>query len=104
MTNHQFRKLALSIPGAIEKQHMGHPDFRTGPKGKIFATLQPDQKLAMVRMPLDQQALLVEREPGCFRLLGGWSKNGSTGIFLPRAKPSLIRDLLEQSFRLNSRR
>ena len=33
-----FRRLALAFPGAEERAHMGHPDFRVG--GKIFATLQ----------------------------------------------------------------
>ena len=30
-----FRRLALAFPGAEEREHMGHPDFRVG--GKIFA-------------------------------------------------------------------
>jgi hypothetical protein len=34
----EFRRIALSFPGAGEKAHMGHPDFRVG--GKIYATLQ----------------------------------------------------------------
>ena len=28
MTADQFRELALSLPGAAEASHMGHPDFR----------------------------------------------------------------------------
>jgi hypothetical protein len=42
-----FRKLALSVPGAEEHEHMDHPDFRAD--GHIFATLgYPDEKWAMV--------------------------------------------------------
>jgi predicted DNA-binding protein (MmcQ/YjbR family) len=41
MTPNEFRRAAVALPGAEEKAHMGHPDFRVG--GKIFATLaNPD--------------------------------------------------------------
>ena len=42
MTANQFRKLALSLPDAVEAEHMDHPDFRVG--GKIFGTLGPGEK------------------------------------------------------------
>ena len=35
MTPAAFRKLALSLEGAMEGAHGGHPDFRAG--GKVFA-------------------------------------------------------------------
>ena len=37
MTVDEFRKMALSLPEALEAAHMGHADFRV--RGKIFATL-----------------------------------------------------------------
>jgi hypothetical protein len=102
MTPDQFRKLALAIPGAEEREHMGHPDFRLG--GKIFATLQPQKKQAMVKISLEQQQTLVALDPDTFLLFGGWSKNGSTGIALPRAKPALVRDLLKEAASLTARK
>jgi hypothetical protein len=30
MTANEFRRMALSLPDAIEAAHMGHPDFRVG--------------------------------------------------------------------------
>lgn len=30
MTAAEFRKMALGLPGAEEKAHMNHPDFRVG--------------------------------------------------------------------------
>ena len=42
MTASQFRKIAIGLPDAEERAHMGHPDFRVA--GKIFATLgYPDK-------------------------------------------------------------
>jgi predicted DNA-binding protein (MmcQ/YjbR family) len=35
-TTDDFRRIALSFPGAQEGAHMGHADFRVG--GKVFAT------------------------------------------------------------------
>ena len=55
MTPDGFRRLALSLPEAIESAHMGHPDFRVG--GRIFATLgSPDSSHGMVKLKPDQQA------------------------------------------------
>jgi hypothetical protein len=95
LTPAQFKKLALAIPHAEEGQHVGHPDFRI--YGKIFATLQPAKGVAMVKISVEQQAVLVERDPETFLLFGGWSKNGATGIALARAKAPLVRDLLKEA-------
>ena len=37
MTADDFKRIALSLPGAEEGSHFGNTDFRVG--GKIFATL-----------------------------------------------------------------
>jgi len=98
MTPAQFRKLALAQPGAEEHSHMGHPDFRLPGKGKIFATLQPDKGLAMVKITPEKQGLLVHHDPEVFVLFGGWSKDGSTGIRLDGADPELVADLLCEAY------
>jgi hypothetical protein len=73
MTPNQFRRIALSLPDAVEGAHMGHADFRVG--GKIFATLgHPDPAYGMVQLKPDQQALLAETSPDVFRPVpGGWA-------------------------------
>lgn len=48
MTAAEFRILALSLPEATEAAHVGHPDFRI--RGKIFATLGPDEAWGMVKL------------------------------------------------------
>ena len=104
MTPAQFKKLALAIPGAEEHSHMGHPDFRLPGKGRIFASLQPDKGIAMVVLEREHQAALVADDPDTFILFGGWSKNGSTGIRLKSAKPTLVKSLLKEAFRVVSAR
>ncbi|HJQ58148.1 MAG TPA: MmcQ/YjbR family DNA-binding protein, partial [Vineibacter sp.] len=58
------RKLAMALPGAEEKDHFGRPSFRVG--GKIFATLWPAEKRAVLKLPADHQTLLFEAQPDAF--------------------------------------
>jgi hypothetical protein len=98
VTAAQFRKLALSLPEAVEAEHMGHPDFRVG--GKIFATLGPDEKWGMVKLPPDQQASLMASEPNVFQpASGAWGKNGSTIVRLRPAKVLTVRHALLAAWR-----
>jgi hypothetical protein len=102
MTPDQFRKIALSMPGAEEHSHMGHPDFRLPRKGKIFATLQPEKGIAMVKISVEQQSFLVDEHPDVVVLFGGWSKNGATGIRLEKADRALVAELVREAFALAS--
>jgi hypothetical protein len=83
----EFRRIALSFPGAEEKAHMGHPDFRVG--GKIFATLHaPESDPGMVSLHPEQQELAMDAEPQAFRpAAGAWGRGGSTLVRL-----SLVSD------------
>ena len=77
-----FRGMALALPGAEERAHMGHPDFRVG--GKIFATLgATDDAHGMVALLPEQQELAIEAEPAAFKLAAGaWGRGGSTLVDL----------------------
>jgi len=73
MTPKEFRKSALSFPEAEESSHMGHPDFRV--KGKIFATLGPDEDWGMVKLTSEQQAPVVKEQPAVFQpASGAWGR------------------------------
>jgi len=76
MTAAEFRRMALSLPDAIEASHMGHPDFRVG--GKIFATLgYPRRAVGMGALTPEQQELFVRSEPKTFTPVpGGWPAFG----------------------------
>jgi len=89
-----FRKLALSLAGAVEQAHMGHPDFRVG--GRIFATLgYPDADWGMVKLTPEQQAAFVDAEPEVFRpVKGGWGLRGATSVSLPAATARSLRPAL----------
>jgi len=81
MTTAEFRRLALSLPEAIEGTHMNHPDFRIG--GKIFATLSPGEEYGVVMLSPEDQREFVEMAPASFSpVKGGWGRKGSTRVEL----------------------
>jgi hypothetical protein len=90
-----FRRIALSFPGAEEKAHMGHPDFRVG--GKIFATLgSPNGESAMVSLLPEQQELAMDAEPEAFRpAAGAWGRGGSTMVTLSKVSDAWLERTLD---------
>ena len=89
-----FRRLAVSFPGAEERSHMNHPDFRVG--GKIFATLgSPDDAHGMVALLPEQQELAIEAEPEAFRpAAGAWGRSGSTLVVLDQVSDEWLERTL----------
>ncbi len=85
------RKLALSLPEAEEQDHRGHPSFRV--RGKIFATLWPDEQRAVVKLPVADQAALVGGDPKAFSL-NAWSRQGWTNVDLKHVSASQLAALL----------
>jgi hypothetical protein len=94
MSSSRFRRVALSLPGAIEGSHHGHADFRAGQR--IFATLgHSDENWGMVQLTPEQQSVLVEAEPDIFQPMpGGWGKRGSTNLRLARADQATLQSAL----------
>ena len=98
-TPDDFRRIALSFPGAEEKAHMNHPDFRVG--GKIFATLgSPDKAHGMIQLMPEQQELAIEAEPEAFRpASGAWGRGGSTLVRLDAVSDNWLERALDWAWR-----
>lgn len=98
MTLDDARRIALSLPEAVESAHMGHPDFRV--RGKIFATLWPDKDRAVVKLEPEHQAMLLEAEPAVFTpAAGAWGRKGWTNLALGAAEESTFRSAVTASWR-----
>ena len=98
MTADEFRQLALSLPEATEKQHMGHPDFRV--KGKIFATLGPGESWGMVKLTPREQKAFVRAQPDVFEAIkGAWGVRGCTKVCLDDATARAVRPALVAAWR-----
>ncbi|MDQ3559661.1 MAG: MmcQ/YjbR family DNA-binding protein [Pseudomonadota bacterium] len=98
MTPDDARRIALSMPEAMESAHMGHPDFRV--RGKIFATLWPDKDRAVVKLEPDHQAMLMEAAPAIFTpAAGAWGRKGWTNLALGAADEATFRSAVTASWR-----
>ena len=90
-----FRRLALAFPGAEERAHMGHPDFRAG--GKIFATLPaPAKGTGAVMLLPEQQELAMAAEPAAFSpAAGAWGRGGATVVSLAEVSEEWLERVLD---------
>jgi hypothetical protein len=100
MTAADFRRLALSLPGAEEGSHMGATDFRVG--GRIFATLaSQSQGYGNLMLTPEQQADFVAEQSDVFLPIpGGWGRLGSTHIRLAQANEDLLAVALRTAWKL----
>jgi hypothetical protein len=99
MTAETFRRLALSLPKAAEREHMDHPDFRVG--GKVFATLgYPGEDFGMVKLTPEEQEAFMQAEPEVFSpCSGAWGRRGATHVRLARAKGGTVKRALKAAWR-----
>ena len=100
MTPADFRRIALSFPGAEEGSHMGSADFRVG--GHIFATLASvKQGYGNLKLTREQQTDFVREAPQIFLPIpGGWGKMGMTHIRLAEASDDVLTGALRTAWSL----
>jgi hypothetical protein len=98
VTARAFRTFALSLLEATEGSHMGHADFRV--RGKIFASLGPREDWAMVKLPQDEQADLLEEDGEVYQpASGAWGLQGCTIVQLRSAKAQTVRGAVVAAWR-----
>jgi hypothetical protein len=102
MTPDDFRRIALSLPGAEEGSHMGAVDFRVG--GRIFATLASvKQGYGNLMLTPEHQAAFVAEQPEIFLPIpGGWGRSGATHIRLAQASEDILTGALQAAYRLRA--
>jgi hypothetical protein len=100
MTVDDFRRTALSLPGAQEGSHHGAVDFRVG--GRIFATLASAHLgYGNLMLSPELQADFVGEAPDVFiAVAGGWGRNGATHIVLERAGEDVLEGALRAAWKL----
>jgi hypothetical protein len=82
VTANDYRRVALAMADAVEREHMGHPDFRApGSNGRIFATIHHDGETGSLTLtPEQQQHFLREAPDAFFPAPGAWGQAGSTSV------------------------
>ncbi|HWL68457.1 MAG TPA: MmcQ/YjbR family DNA-binding protein [Geminicoccus sp.] len=98
MTPEDVRRLALAMPEAVERAHMGHPDFRV--RNKIFAAMRPEERIAVVKLPPEHQRVLLDAEPSLFSpAAGAWGRRGWTRLRLDGCDEATLQDALWVAWR-----
>jgi hypothetical protein len=98
VTVSDFRRIALSLPEAVEGSHFGQADFRVG--GRIFATLALEAEgYGVLLLRAEQQAGMVEDEPEIFSPVpGGWGRKGGTRVCLAKVAPDILEGALRTAW------
>jgi len=98
MTAQNFRRIALSLPEAVENSHMDHPDFRVG--GKIFASLgYPNDKCGMVKLQPEVQGSFSQNHPDAFApVKGAWGRQGATQVHLENVDVPTLRRAMAAAY------
>ena len=98
MTADDIRRLALSLPQVEEHPHFDKTSFRV--RGKIFATLTPDEARLMVKLPLEIKATIEAEHPDAFvPLPGAWGCGGSTLLEIAGMPDDKLADLVRLAWR-----
>jgi hypothetical protein len=102
MTAADYRRIALSLLGAVEASHMGNSDFRVG--GKIFCTLSLEkQGYGVLKLTPEQQAGMVTDAPEIFSPVpGGWGRNGMTRVKLDAVDEATLEGALRTAWKLRA--
>jgi hypothetical protein len=89
------RKLALSLPEAVEQDHHGRPSFRVA--GKIFATQWDEQHLNVMLDEGGVRTAVAAHPEACEEVW--WGKRlAAVRVDLRRADAPLLADLLSDAW------
>ena len=98
LTRDDVRRAALALPEAYEEGHFDIPSFRVAKK--IFCTVHVDHPRIVLKLTPDQQAMVVETDPGlCSPVPGGWGHKGWTSLYFDSADSERVRDLIGTAWR-----
>lgn len=92
----EVRRIALSLPEAVEQPHFDSASFRV--RGRIFATLPPDGDRAHLFVGEDEvHAAVAERPASCEELWWGKQLSGVL-VHLAAADPVLVTELITEAW------
>jgi hypothetical protein len=95
LSRDQARKLALSLPEAVEQDHHGRPSFRVA--GKIFATLWDENHMNVM---LDEGGILTaaHAEPATCTEVWWGKRLAAVRVNLRRADAEMLAGLLTDAW------
>lgn len=97
VTIESFRKLALSFSDAVEAPHFEKASFRF--KKKIFATLDINQKRAVLKLSPEDQSVFCDYDSSIFYPVPNkWGKQGWTIMELKKVRKDMCSDAVGQAY------
>jgi hypothetical protein len=95
VTAEEARRLALTLPGAVEQDHHGRPSFRVA--GKIFATLWDEDHLNVM---LDEDGIrtAIHTDPETCEEVWWGKRLAAVRVNLRRADAAMLRTHLADAW------
>lgn len=92
-----FRQTALAFAEVTEQPHFEKTSFRI--KGKIFASMDSDNKRVTVKLPPNEQAVYLLMKPVfASPATGAWGKQGWTRFDLTKVPAPVMREALKKAY------
>lgn len=91
-----FRRIALSLPEAEERETWGHPTFRV--RNKMFAAMAADGTSVSVKATKAAQAALTASDPDVFSIPAYVGVHGWVGVTLARVDAEELRELVTEAW------
>jgi hypothetical protein len=91
------RTIALSLPGAEERETWGEATFRV--RNKIFLMLTDRERQAWVKNALDEQQALVAMDPDTFFVPPYVGPSGWIGVRISKVDREEMHELLIEGWR-----
>jgi hypothetical protein len=97
MRKDTVRRIALSLPEAVERETWGAPTFRV--RGKIFVMFAEGEQEAWVKSTHDEQRALTQMDPGTFFVPPYVGPSGWVGVRFRTVDRDEMRELLTEAWR-----
>jgi hypothetical protein len=98
VTKAELRKIALSFPGALEKQSYGHPSFFI--EKKFFTRLRhEDDSIVLIVGSIDEREMMIESDPKTFHITEHYRNHPSVLVRIARINKKTLHGMLERRWR-----
>jgi hypothetical protein len=93
-------KIALTFPGVEETTSYGTPAIKV--RGKFMLRLREDNESLAIKCGFDERDFRLRTDPTTFFVTDHYRGYPTVLVHLSKVSPAVMRELLEQTWRLNA--